>query len=82
MLCDSKMAELASGVLDVASTGSQQIPENPQWTFSIDIQPSQQLGLLVATVTVEQSPDVSPTPISMSIVRFVPDPDYDPEESE
>ena len=82
MLCDSKMAELAAGVLDATSTGTQQIPNNPDWNFSVDIQPSQQLGLLVATVTVEQNPDVSQNPISMSIVRFIPDPDYEPEEGE
>lgn len=82
MLCDSKMAELAGGVIDATSTGVQQFPNNTQWTYSVDIQPSIQLGLLVATVTVEQSPDVTQTPISVEVVRFIPDPDYEPEEEE
>ncbi len=80
LLCDSKMAELAAGVLPVSSTGNQQIPENPDWNYSVDVQPSQQIGLLIATVTVEQNAEVSSVPVSMSIVRFLPDPDYDPEE--
>ena len=82
ILCDSKMAELAAGVIEAASTGGQPIAENPDWNYSVDIQPSQQPGLLTATVTVEQSPDAAAFPISMSIVRFVPDPDYEPEEGE
>jgi general secretion pathway protein I len=80
LLCDSKMAELAAGVLPAKSTGNQQIPESPGWNYSIDMQPSQQPGLLIATVTVEQNAEVSATPTSMSIVRFLPDPDYDPDE--
>ncbi len=82
ILCDSKMAELAAGVIETTSTGGQPIIENPDWNYSVDVQPSQQLGLLSATVTVEQNPDVAAFPISMSIVRFVPDPDYEPEEGE
>ncbi len=80
LLCDSKMAELAAGVLPVTSSGNQQIPESPGWNYSVDVQPSQQIGLLIATVTVEQNAEVSSVPVSMSIVRFLPDPDYDPEE--
>ena len=80
LLCDSKMAELAAGVLPAKSTGNQQISESPGWNYSIDIQPSQQPGLLIATVTVEQNAETSASPTSMSIVRFLPDPDYDPDE--
>jgi hypothetical protein len=66
--------------LHTSDTGNQQIPESPGWNYSIDMQPSQQPGLLIATVTVEQNAEVSATPTSMSIVRFLPDPDYDPDE--
>jgi general secretion pathway protein I len=79
IMVDTKMAELVSGILPVGSSGSQAIDENPGWSYSIDIQPSQQLGLLVATVTVEQTEEASATPVSMSIKRFIPDPDYEPE---
>lgn len=80
LLCDSKMAELAAGVLPAQSTGNQSIAGSPGWNYSIDIQPSLQPGLLTATVTVEQNAETSSTPTSMSIVRFLPDPDYDPDE--
>lgn len=82
ILCDAKMAELVAGALPLASTGAQPIPENADWTYSVNIQPSLQRGLLMATVSVEQASKDVTVPISLSIVRFVPDPDYDPEEDE
>jgi type II secretion system protein I len=80
LLCDSKMAELAAGVLSLESTSASAVAENPNWVYSVDVQPSSQLGLLVVTVTVKQATN-SLAPISMSIVRFMPDPDYDPTEA-
>ena len=80
LLCDSKMAELAAGVIPAKSTGNQTIDGSPGWNYSIDIQPSLQPGLLTATVTVQRNAEIASNPTSMSIVRFLPDPDYDPEE--
>lgn len=80
MLVDSKMAELASGVLPLESGGGS-IEENPDWSYSIDIQSSQQPGLLLTTVTVERTSNAN-VAVSVSLVRFIPDPDYEPEEDE
>ncbi|MBX3416073.1 MAG: prepilin-type N-terminal cleavage/methylation domain-containing protein [Pirellulaceae bacterium] len=80
LLCDAKMAEIAAGALAVQSSGMSSMPENPNWNFSVDVQPSIQLGLLTVTVTVRQSSN-STAPISMSIVRFMPDPDFNPDEA-
>lgn len=83
ILCDTKMAELVAGVIPAESTGSEAIFENPNWEYSVDIQNSQQIGLLIATVTVSQVSSqggAASNPVSLSIVRFLPDPDYEPEE--
>ena len=80
ILADTKMAELAAGVIPVESVGNQAIEENPLWSYSVDVGSSDQLGLLTATVTVTQTDAAAAVPISLSIVRFVPDPDYDPAE--
>lgn len=82
ILCDTKMAELAAGILPPNSVGNQTIEENPLWSYALDIQSSEQPGLLVATVTVQQSDSAAAVPVSMSIVRFIPDPDYDPTEEQ
>lgn len=79
LLCDAKMSEIAAGVLPVQSSGMSSLPENPNWNFAVDVQPSVQLGLLSVTVTVQQSLN-SASPISMSVVRFMPDPDFNPDE--
>lgn len=73
VLCDSKMAEIASGLLPLEATSGSAIPENPLWRYSVSIEPSNQIGLLIVEVEVEQ---VNDNPISFSVVRFMPDPDF------
>jgi type II secretory pathway pseudopilin PulG len=80
--CDTKMAEVASGVLPLSDVSGDPISEDPNWVFSVNIQPGEQNGLLVVTVTVSQTNTTSNNPVSMSIVRLMPDPDYDPAEDE
>ncbi len=46
--------------------------------YSVDVQQAGQLGLLMVMVTVEQTPNSASNPISMSVVRLMPDPEYDP----
>ncbi len=78
--CDTKMAELAAGVLELSSVSLQPIEEAPEWAYSINVQSSDIMGLLSATVTVTQANTSSPNPVTISLTRFMPDPDYDPEE--
>ena len=78
--CDTKMAEVAAGVLSLSEVSGDPIAEDPNWVFSVTVQPGDQNGLLVVTVTVKQSNTTSNNPVSMSIVRLMPDPDYDPSE--
>ena len=78
ILVDGKMAEVSAGIIELQSVSSSVIEENPDWMYSVDVQQSGQLGLLMVVVSVEQTPSSSASPISMSVVRFMPDPDYDP----
>lgn len=76
ILCDAKMAEVSAGVLELQPAAATVFAENPDWLFQVDVQESKQLGLLLLTVTVEQASITDP--VSVSIVRFMPDPEYDP----
>lgn len=76
ILVDSKMAEVVSGVLPLESVGGASIQDNPDWAYAVDVQPTEILGLLSVTVTVTRTQQA--IPISMSIARLVPDPDFDP----
>ena len=72
ILADTKMAELVAGILEPQSTGQTLIPEAPDWVFSIQMDNGEQPGLLIATVTVQTTGDQ--TPVSLSITRFLTDP--------
>jgi len=81
-LADSKMAELASGMIPIESTGDSDIDEAPGWQYAIEIEDSLQPGLFLATVIVKQESESAILPDGLSIVRFIPDPDYEPEEDQ
>ncbi len=80
MLADAKMAELAAGVLPLESSAGG-FENFPDWQYTIQVQSSLQPGLLMSTVTVTRN-NSSDVTASVSLVRFIPDPDYEPEEDE
>jgi general secretion pathway protein I len=78
MLCDSKVAEVAAGALPLQTATDQPIDGADGWKYSVQITRGQQEGLLTATVVVEQDiPNLVGNPLSFSITRFLPDPDYE-----
>ena len=79
LICDSVMAELAGGVIDVGSTSSADVPNDPRWQYSVDVVDSDVTGLLVATVSVRQRDQQN---VEMSLVRLLPDPDFVAEEDQ
>ncbi len=78
-LADSAMAELAAGVIEPRTVGTQAIPFEDGWQYSVAIESADVPGLLTAIVTVQNTE--SRPPISVSITRLVIDPDYDPLEA-
>ena len=76
IFCDTKMAELSAGVLELRAFSPTPIENEPEWYFTVAVENSTEVGLLHATVTVGQSE--SEDPLLVSITRFLPDPDYDP----
>ena len=82
VLCDTKMAEIAAAVLPLDAVNQQSIDEAPDWAYSVDVENSEQPGLLVVTVTVNPRDQTTRIPIIITATRFMPDPDYEPEEEE
>lgn len=82
LLCDTKMAELAAGVIPLSGSTGEVIEENPNWNYSVSVENASQVGLLAVTVTVAQNNAANQSPMSLSIVRLLPDPDYDPTATE
>lgn len=79
LLCETKMAEVVVGIIELESVSGVPIPENQEWEYKIEVEPSDQLGLLFLRVSVVQLTSVARNPLEVSLVRFVPDPDYEPE---
>lgn len=79
---DTKMAELAAGVLPIESTGDSDIEGAPGWQYAVQIEDSFQPGLFLATVIVRKGEESDVLINDISIVRFIPDPDYEPEEDQ
>ncbi len=75
---DAKMAEVVAGVLELQSVSSQPLVQDRDWLYGISVEASDHLGLLSVTVNVTQNPEIYNPPVSLSITRFVPDPDFDP----
>ena len=78
-LADSAMAELAAGVIEPNSVGSSAFQDEPNWSYSIDIEDAEVPGLLTAMVTVENT-TFRPN-VSVTLTRLMVDPNYDPLEA-
>jgi len=76
LLCESKMAELAAGILPLQSTSLATIEENPDWIYSVEMLQVEQEGLVSVFVTVQQTEDTI-QPVSYSLVSWMVDPGLD-----
>lgn len=74
ILADAKMAEIVCGAIPLDSSSGNSIDEAPGWQYSVEVQPAEQIGLLVVKVAVAQTS--SDRPVQFSIVRFMPDPNF------
>jgi type II secretion system protein I len=83
VLCDTKISEIRAGILPLDNASNSPIDTAPDWNYSAVVTPSeQQPGLLIVVVTVTQTPTQGRTPVSFSLIRFMPDPEYQPETEE
>lgn len=53
-LCESKLAEVASGAVQLSSQGNTPFDEDPDWQWSLDCEQGQIQGLWTVTVTVSR----------------------------
>ena len=78
MIADTTMAEVAAGVIDFSASGGI-VEDNPLWKYQVVSQDSTQPGLMSVTVTVSLA-DTANDSVSVSLVRLVADPDFEPEQ--
>jgi type II secretory pathway pseudopilin PulG len=74
LLCESKMAEISAGLLVPEVVQGAPCEYDPEWLYSIDIQPTDMPGLVALRVTVFQDLPLNQRPAEFSLVRWMQDP--------
>ena len=82
LLCESKLAEIVSGItspspVDKASFDpnvESSVASDPSWSYSIDTPPTDEQGLIAVRVTVAKELSAGQQPLKFSLVRWMPDP--------
>jgi len=74
LLAESKMAEIASGIVLPETVFQEPVDEAGEWLCSVEAQPIDQEGLLAVRVLVEQDATFTTTPISFMLTRWIVDP--------
>jgi prepilin-type N-terminal cleavage/methylation domain-containing protein len=83
LLCESKLAEIVAGItaaepvdkamFDLTMTDSLD-PSEPAWLYSIETDPTEEVGLISVRVTVKRDLPPEQHPVQFSLVRWMPDP--------
>ena len=77
-LCDNKLAEIAAGLIapqTVTNVPVEELADQQEWTYSIEIEQLQETGLIGVWVTVEQNPEIVSRPVSFTLARWMIDPE-------
>jgi general secretion pathway protein I len=72
--CESKLNEVAAGLVQPQSTGPATLETDPDWQYFIEVGQTNQDGLLSVMVKVEQDPSTHSRPITFSLTRWMIDP--------
>ena len=72
--CESKLNEVAAGVVDPLAGGTETLDESGEWLCSFSSEPIDDGGLIAVNVVVSQNPDMFPQPISYTLTRWIVDP--------
>ena len=77
-LCENKMAEIAAGLMapqTVTNVPVEELSDQQEWTYTIEVEQLQETGLIGVWVTVQQSPELVSRPASFTLARWMIDPE-------
>jgi prepilin-type N-terminal cleavage/methylation domain-containing protein len=77
LLCETRLSEMAAGVLDPLAGGSEMLDESGEWLCSVTSEPIDDSGLISISVFVTQNPDQFARPVSFSLTRWIVDPEVE-----
>jgi type II secretion system protein I len=73
-LCESKLAEITSGLAAVESLQTTICPEDENFVYSVDVESTSETGLVAVRVTVARNLPAHLQPVDFSLVQWLPDP--------
>ena len=71
--CESKLAEITSGIVTPSAVNASPLETDPAWLFTIAIEPTADLGLIAVRVTVSENLPAESNPAEFSLVRWMPE---------
>ena len=74
LLCESKLAEITSGITAATSAPPTPLDETGLWQYSVIVEPTADASLLVVRVTVSENLSPQQSPVEFSLVRWMIDP--------
>ncbi len=74
--CQSVLAQIDAGILTATPTQNMPVDTDPDWLYSIDIQPQATPGLLAVTVSAIRADQARTQPPTARLVRWMVDPQY------
>jgi general secretion pathway protein I len=77
LLCESVVSSVVAGELEPSPVGNIEFEEDPDWVYSIDLEPTADVDLMALRVTVARNLPEKKRPVSVTFVRWIPDPGLD-----
>ena len=71
--CQAKLDEIVAGVVPLKGVESQELDDDPEWRYSVELRPLPMQELVAVVVTVFQAPETSRRPVQFSLVRWLMD---------
>jgi general secretion pathway protein I len=74
LICESKLAEVAAGLLPATAVGPVPLETDPAWNYTIAVVPQLDVGLISVQVTVAENLPPEQRPTDFTLVRWMIDP--------
>lgn len=74
LLCESKLAEITSGITAPTSAPPTPLDDTGLWQYSVAVEPTADASLLVVRVTVSENLPPQQSPVEFTLVRWMLDP--------
>jgi len=73
LYCESKLSEITSGIVAPSAVTGAPLETDPEWLYSITVEPTSDIGLIAVRVTVTENLPPESGPAEFTLVRWMPE---------